>query len=213
MVTAFTSLSLLLSGLAYAENPELARVYVYRYKQFLGSTFEPSVYRDEVRIARMDNGRYFHMDLLPGKYTLRSNDQQSGLEIHVVPGQEYFVRVDMATGLLKERGRLSIIPREQGVYEISKLKKLDPDKILAGAGISKGETPFDEPAGQVVQKTGILTNADVLTLKSAGMGDDVVIKKINASIARFSLEPSDLISLKRSGVSEKVLGAMLDSVK
>src|SRR5258707_9599036 len=43
-----------------------ARVFVYRYKQFVGSALEPSVYCDENQLARMDNGRFFIVELPPG---------------------------------------------------------------------------------------------------------------------------------------------------
>ena len=55
-----------------------AVVYIYRYKQFISYMVEPSVYCNEVQLARMDNGRYFKVVLSPGKYTFRSNDKQSG---------------------------------------------------------------------------------------------------------------------------------------
>jgi hypothetical protein len=52
-------------------------VYIYRYKQFVGSALGPSVYCDENELARMDNGRYFLVELPPGTHTFRSNDKQS----------------------------------------------------------------------------------------------------------------------------------------
>jgi hypothetical protein len=56
-----------------------------------------------------------------------------------------------------------------------------------------------------------LTNADVIALAKAGMGDDVIIAKIKqAPSANFSLEVGDLKTLKSSGVSDKVIAAMLD---
>ena len=54
-------------------------VYIYRYKQFVGSALEPSVYCDETQLARMDNGRYFAVAIEPGKHTFHANDKQSGL--------------------------------------------------------------------------------------------------------------------------------------
>jgi hypothetical protein len=65
----------LVSAFAYAQEPETATtqventsqahgadsqatVYVYRYKQFVGSALSPSVYCDEIELARMDNGKF-----------------------------------------------------------------------------------------------------------------------------------------------------------
>src|SRR5690348_10728150 len=57
-----------------------ATIYVYRYKQFVGSALAPSVYCDETELARMENGRFFVVKLPAGKHVFRSNDKQSGVE-------------------------------------------------------------------------------------------------------------------------------------
>ncbi len=80
--------------------PSVATVYVYRYKQFVGSALAPSVWCDETELARMENGRYFTVKLDPAKHNFRSNDKQSGLELDMKAGQEYFVRVEIATGVM-----------------------------------------------------------------------------------------------------------------
>ena len=85
-----------------------ATVYVYRYKQFVGSALAPSVWCDETELARMENGRYFTVTLDPGKHNFRSNDKQSGIELDAKAGQEYFVRVEIA-----EVRRLIAGPGEQ----------------------------------------------------------------------------------------------------
>ena len=109
-------------------NPS-AIVYVYRYKQFVGYAVEPSVYCNEVQLARMDNGRYFKVVLSPGRYTFRSNDKQSGVEMELKGGEEYYLRVEIVQGLLKQRGRVVLMAREQGAYEIKKLKPLGLNKV------------------------------------------------------------------------------------
>jgi hypothetical protein len=105
-------------------------VYVYRYKQFTGSALEPAVYCDEKKIAAMDNGRYFKVILEPGKHTFQSNDKQSGVEIDLKNGEEYYIRVDIATGFWKGHGRLTMIQKEQGSFEIKKLKPIGKEKIV-----------------------------------------------------------------------------------
>lgn len=106
-----------------------AEVYIYRYKQFIGYMVEPSVYCNEVQLARMDNGRYFKVTLEPGTYTFRSNDKQSGIEMELKSGEQYYIRVEIASGMLKQSGRLVLMAKEQGAYEIKKLKPLGADKI------------------------------------------------------------------------------------
>jgi len=63
-----------------------------------------------------------------------------------------------------------------------------------------------EPKGVSGQK---LTNRDVLNLHAAGFGDDLLIAKIENSPNDFSVEPADLVALKRAGVSERVVTTML----
>ena len=124
-----------------------ATVYVYRYKQFVGSALAPSVYCDETELARMENGRYFTVKLDPGKHTFRSNDKQSGLELEMKAGQEYFVRVEIVAGAMKGHGRIVLMSAEQGSYELksSKLKPLDANKVANATLVSVDEVHLDAP--------------------------------------------------------------------
>src|SRR2546430_2525074 len=112
--------------------PSKATVYVYRYKQFVGAALAPSVYCDETELARAENGRYFTVKLDPGKHNFRSNDKQSGMELDMKAGQEYFLRVEIAAGFAKGHGRLVLMSAEQGGYELKspKLKPLDSKKVM-----------------------------------------------------------------------------------
>jgi hypothetical protein len=130
--------------------PARATVYVYRYKQFVGSALTPSVFCDEAQLARMENGRYFAAKVDPGKHTFRSNDPQSGMELDVKSGQEYFVRVEIATGLMKGHGRLILMSPEQGSYELKskKLKPLDEAKVVDRNQVSLKEASFEMTSGR-----------------------------------------------------------------
>ena len=128
--------------------PTKATVYVYRYKQFVGSALAPSVFCDETELARAENGRYFTVRLDPGKHSFRSNDKQSGTELDMKAGQEYFLRVEIATGLAKGHGRLVLMSPEQGSYEMksSKLKPLDSKKVVNATLVSVDEVHPETPA-------------------------------------------------------------------
>ena len=112
-------------------------VYIYRYKQFVGSALSPSVYCDETELARMENGRFFVAKLAPGKHVFRSNDKQAGIDVDLKPGQQYYIRVELATGFMKGHGRLLTVAPEQGSYEIKNLKPLDTDKIKDAQHVTK----------------------------------------------------------------------------
>lgn len=118
-----------------------ATVYVYRYKQFTGSALAPSVYCDEMQLAKMENGRYFTVRMDPGKHVFHSNDKQAGIELDLKAGQQYFIRVEIVAGMMKGHGRLLLVAPEQGTYEMksSKLKPLEANKVVDGSRVSVEE--------------------------------------------------------------------------
>lgn len=62
----------------------------------------------------------------------------------------------------------------------------------------------------VSQTEAPLTNAEVIKLWKAGLGDEIVIAKIEGSgRTAFALDTDNLIELKKSGVSQAVISAML----
>ena len=152
LVICLTSLLALAQQPAAAQSttdakPATATVYIYRYKQFVGSALAPSVWCDETELARAENGRYFTVKLDPGKHSFRSNDKQSGIELDMKAGREYFLRVEIATGFAKGHGRLVLMSAEQGIYELksSKLKPLDPSKVVDKARVSVEEASPEPP--------------------------------------------------------------------
>lgn len=56
-----------------------------------------------------------------------------------------------------------------------------------------------------------LTNADVLKLKAAGLSDQFIIDKIKASPANYHLDVDDLVELKKAGIAEAVIAAMMQT--
>jgi hypothetical protein len=77
----------------------------------------------------MDNGRYFGVTLEPGKHTCRMGDKQTGFELDMRPGQEYYAKVTLETGFWKGHGRLTLLQNVQGAFEIKKVKLLGADKV------------------------------------------------------------------------------------
>ena len=64
-------------------------------------------------------------------------------------------------------------------------------------------------AQQTRQADAALTNAAVVKLTKAGFKEKNVISIINSRIPNFDLSPDRMIELKRNGVSEKIILAML----
>ena len=211
MLRLFLGFVLCLPLTRHGLGTEPVRVFVYRYKQFVGSAISPSVYCDEVQLARMENGRYFVVTLPPGKHELRSNDKQSGIELDAKEGQDYYIRVEIAPGVAKGHGRLVATPSEQGSYEIRKLKPLDPDKIKDSAPAPGSASAPAEDQHRLEARP--LMNSDVIALKTAGMGDEVIVAKVRSTANQFSLQTEVLIQLKKAGVSDAVITAMMESGK
>ena len=61
------------------------------------------------------------------------------------------------------------------------------------------------------QQDGPLTNVAVVKLVKAGFKDKTIISIINSRPAKFKLDTDDLIELKRNGVNEKIILAMLSA--
>jgi hypothetical protein len=61
--------------------------------------------------------------------------------------------------------------------------------------------------------TEVLTNEDVLRLIDGGLGDEVIIAKIQRSQTGFRVQTDDLIQLKKAGVSDRILTAMIEATQ
>ena len=61
------------------------------------------------------------------------------------------------------------------------------------------------------QQDGPLTNLAVVKLVKAGFKDKTIISIINSRPAKYKLDTDDLIELKRNGVNEKIILAMLSA--
>lgn len=73
---------------------------------------------------------------------------------------------------------------------------------------------FNVPAGAASATASKLTgkplaNADIISLKSAGFTDDLILAKIKGSPAAYKLETDDLVVLKDAGLSDTVITAMV----
>lgn len=84
-----------------------------------------------------------------------------------------------------------------------------PQTVTARAtGTTAAGAPATAQAGTVAT-VGAMTNADVVLLHKAGLSADVILAKIMASPAAFSVESPDLVALKKAGVPEQVITAMV----
>jgi hypothetical protein len=64
---------------------------------------------------------------------------------------------------------------------------------------------------QATTSSAKITNARVVEMAKLGLDDDIIIVRIKHGNCDFQLSDSDLLELKKSGVSSKVVAAMLDA--
>jgi len=129
-----TLIFLFLPAAASAQQPaklagDKVRVAVYRYRQFIGKGLRPSIYCDEKDVARLQSGRYVVLALAPGRHAFRSNDKQAEIDLDLQPSQEHYIRMDIAPGIGKGHGRLTLVPPEQGMAEFKHMKPIDAGMI------------------------------------------------------------------------------------
>jgi hypothetical protein len=55
----------------------------------------------------------------------------------------------------------------------------------------------------------VMDNAAVLKLTNAGLSEDLIVSSINGQPGNYSVGTDDLVALKKAGVSERVIGAMI----
>ncbi len=108
---------------------EKATIYFYRYKQTIEAGTRLGVYCDDKELARIENGKYFVAKLAKGKHAIHSSDKQVGMEIDVKEGETIYLRVEYVYGILRQRMRLTLVPKEQGEYELKKLTPLADKNI------------------------------------------------------------------------------------
>ncbi|MGA7915009.1 MAG: DUF2846 domain-containing protein [Candidatus Acidiferrales bacterium] len=132
-----------------SNSAEGARLYVYRQRRYEGSALAPSIYVDDRQIARVGNGRRVAIKLSAGSHTIRSDDKSSAISLEVKPGQDYYVRIDEATGFWKGHGRLTLVLPEQGVAEYKLQKPIEANRKIDKEMIAdEAEEPSANPKSE-----------------------------------------------------------------
>lgn len=109
----------------------VATVYIYRPGKYWGKALEPSVFLDEQKLLDMDNARYLALKLSPGHHVLRSNEKDSEIDQEWEAGKRYYVKMTIATGMLKGRGQMAMVTEKLALKEMQKLKPLNKENVAA----------------------------------------------------------------------------------
>lgn len=63
----------------------------------------------------------------------------------------------------------------------------------------------------VAAQDDVMTNAEVISLSKAGLSSSIIVNKIRTSKTNFDLSTDSLIKLKQAGISDDIVGAMLEA--
>jgi hypothetical protein len=113
-----------------AESQDVATVIIYRPKSFIGMALRPTVMLDGKDLANITNGRYYKGRFAPGRYLFQMDDKKSGAGLDLVAGETYYFKVEIVPGFWKGGGKMTLMAKEQGDYEITQLAPIDAHEVL-----------------------------------------------------------------------------------
>jgi len=100
-----------------------AAIVFFREGHFTGSALKPSIYVDGKEVGRLPNGRWFSVNIEPGKHELRSSAKnEPATVVEVAPGQTVHVQMVITTGTWRGGGRLLQVDSKEAQDRIAKLK-------------------------------------------------------------------------------------------
>ena len=106
--------------------PASGTVHIYRLQVSFGTAVHPTVSCDTYPIAKLQNGHVYTITVPTGTHVFTTVDGPTGVSIHVESGKEYFVRIDYPVNShLALHAFPVLVPTDQGIGEIRKLKPLD----------------------------------------------------------------------------------------
>jgi hypothetical protein len=142
---------------AHGQRPDAdakAIVYVFRERLSTGMALKPSIFCDDVELARIQNGRYFRVRLESGHHVFRSTGKEAPLDLNARTGGVYYIQAEIIPGGLKGHARLTLLPPGGQPYTIRELRALDADLVKDRGRVSAaGEIP-DSPSLQDLEPRG-----------------------------------------------------------
>ena len=104
-------------------------VMIYRPQNYLGGMLSPTVQLDGKSLVDMDNGRVFIGAIPPGHHVFEIENQESGTEVTLRPGDAIYLKVEIVPGVWKGNGKLTQVAPEQGEFEAKRLELINPSQI------------------------------------------------------------------------------------
>jgi hypothetical protein len=111
------------------------------------------------------------------------------------------------------------LPRIQtAIADVAQLKQLQTERMAAlrkpgGPVIASHKSPKVQNASAQQGAEERLSNKSIIELTKGGLADSVIIKKIKSSKCNFDTSTDALVSLRKAGVSNQVISAMVEAAE
>ena len=100
-----------------------ATIIFFREGHMTGSALKPSVYVDGKEINRLANGRWFSVEVGPGKHNLDSSAKhEPATVIDLAPNETAYVEMVITMGTWRGGGRLITVDPGEAEAKVRKLK-------------------------------------------------------------------------------------------
>jgi hypothetical protein len=102
-----------------APRPGDSRVWFYRPSKMMGSAVQPTLYINEVPVAKAQPGCFFYADKAPGTYELKcSTEWADKTQLTVVENRTAYVRLSLLPGVFVGHILPKVVPEEKALKEI-----------------------------------------------------------------------------------------------
>ena len=108
-----------------------ARIVVFRPQNTFGMGVDPSVRLNGVELVKMDNGRYFWIDVMPGPQSIQASCRNSAVTTDIKAGETRFVYVypdEPCTGRLRFAVQFSVSLTADSSF-IQSMRPLDQEQV------------------------------------------------------------------------------------
>jgi len=106
-------------------DPAKALVYIYRESYLEGSRLKPSAFCDDVQLARLQDGRYFAIQVAPGEHVFKFDSlKTAGVKIEFEANRVYYLRVINAWN-----AHIEMPSADEGWFMIENAKPHDAENI------------------------------------------------------------------------------------
>jgi hypothetical protein len=119
------------SAVRKSTSDRTATIVFYRPKRFYGSGLTPSVYVNGEQVARLDNGRFFVLPVVPGNFKIESSMKHDPLDIDLAAGKVQYLEMVILSGNWRGGGRFIPTSSSDGRDAIKKLKPLDKHWVMS----------------------------------------------------------------------------------